>query len=335
MVLTGYGMPHVIGMLATKAGECHPEPLTAIGLMDAAVEQGYAGVEMPLPRPEVMGLDAFRAALEERGLCFVSDFMVLVDADVETVRHYLEASASVGATVVRACLSRVLCGDRRVLAEGWEGRLSAIADRLKEVLPVAEDLGVCIALENHQDATSEDLLGLAERVGHSPAYGVTLDTGNPLAVGEGPLEAARRLAPIIRHVHMKDYTIHFAPEGYRLVRCAAGDGVIDFPAILQIVRNNGHRVIPGNEVAAQPTRTIPLLEEGWWDCYPPTPSRTLIAALRVLWEKGRPAHEPYSSAWERGEDSATVAAEEWDVVRRSTAYFRSIMDPEETAFPAT
>ncbi len=51
-------------------------------------------------------------------------------------------------------------------------------------------------------------------------------------MGEDPVEAARASAPLIRHVHLKDYTIHFAPEGYRLVRCAAGDGVIDFPAIL-------------------------------------------------------------------------------------------------------
>src|SRR5207253_10391365 len=107
------------------------------------------------------------------------------------------------------------------------------------------------------------LIRLAEMSGNSPAFGVTLDTGNPLSVGEEPVEAARRLAPLIRHVHLKDYTIHFAPEGYRLVRCAAGAGVIDFLEILRIVRESAHDVIPGIEIAAQHTRTIPLLEEGW------------------------------------------------------------------------
>jgi hypothetical protein len=100
--------------------------------------------------------------------------------------------------------------------------------------------------------------------------------------------------------------------------------VVDFPAILQIIRGNGHDVVPGIEVAAQATRTIPLLEPDWWACYPPVPTTRLLGALRLLWEKGRPAQEPYSSAWERGEDSATVSAEEWDVVRRTVLYFRSI-----------
>src|SRR5206468_7323001 len=158
---------------------------------------------------------------------------------------YLKAAAAVGAKVVRSTLSGILCGDRRKLEGGWDARLAAVAQRLNEVLPCAEDLGMAIAMENHQDATTADLLSLAEMVGYSPAFGVTLDTGNPLAVGEEPVEAARRLAPIIRHVHLKDYTIHFAPEGYRLVRCAAGDGVIDFPAILDVVRRNGRDVTPG------------------------------------------------------------------------------------------
>src|SRR4029077_13114029 len=138
-------------------------------------------------------------------------------------------------------------------------------------------------------ATTDDFTRLYEMSGMSPAFGVTLDTGNPLSVGEEPVEAARRLAPLIRHVHLKDYTIHFAPEGYRLVRCAAGAGVIDFPAILDIVSKNGHDVTPGVEIAAQATRTIPLLEAEWWSCYPRRDAHDLTGALKVLWEKGRPA----------------------------------------------
>jgi hypothetical protein len=108
------------------------------------------------------------------------------------------------------------------------------------------------------------------------------------------------------------------------VRCAAGDGVIDFPEILRIVRANGHDVLPGIEIAAQSTRTIPLLEDTWWDCYPERHPEYLVEALRVLWAKGRPQDASYGSAWERGEGSASVSAEEWDVVERSVAYFRDL-----------
>ena len=334
IVLTAYGLPHSMGYLPTKQGIRRPKPLTVTDLMDLAQGLGLAGIEIPL-LPLVPSFDGAQvevaashvdpgAEAARRGLTLIADYGALLDNDEQHVRDYLALAARSGVNVVRATLSHILCGDRRTLAGGWPDHFSALAARLNTVLPVAADLGICIAVENHQDATTEDLLELAERMGHSPAFGVTLDTGNPLAVGQDPVEAARSLAPIIRHVHLKDYTIHYAPEGYRLVRCAAGDGAIDFPAILEAVRANGHNVIPGIEVAAQATRTVPLLDPGWWDGYPPRDARGLVPALQVLWRKGRPAAEPYSSAWERGEDSEAVVAEELDVVRRSARYFHAL-----------
>lgn len=332
--LCAYSLPHVMGYLPTKSGEKCAAPLSPLGLMDASQEMALAGVEFPLSAlvpsfdgkwVETDGANVdLVAELERRGLKIVADYGALLDTDAEALRTYLRTAAKAGANVVRAVLSHILCGDRRKLAGGWEAHLSDIAGRLIEVLPLAEELGLSLAVENHQDATSADLLRLYEMTGQSPAYGVTLDTGNPLAVGEDPVEYAERIAPLIRHIHAKDYTIHFASEGYRLVRCAAGDGVIDFSAILNIARSNGHEILPAIEVAAQATRTIPLLESDWWACYPPSPVTHLIPALRILWEKGRPFDEPYSSAWERGEDSATVCAEEWDVTRRSADYFRTL-----------
>jgi len=323
-LLTAYGMPHVMGYLAARDGTAHPSPLTSDRLMDAAVEMGLAGVEFPIADLTSPQLNALRDALQSRELRFVADYLVLVDCDCESFRQYLRSAARMGAKVARALMSRILCGDRRNFAGGWEARLQAVAARLREVLPLAQELGLSIGIENHQDATTDDFLRLYDMTGQHPAFGITLDTGNPLSVGEEPVEAARRLAPLIRHVHLKDYTIHFCPEGYRLVRCAAGDGCIDFPEILKIVRGNGHDIIPGIEIAAQPTRTIPLLEPEWWSHYPPRHAHEFAAALRVLWARGRSAEQPYSSAWERGEDSQEVAAEEWDVVRRSVAYFRSL-----------
>jgi sugar phosphate isomerase/epimerase len=261
------------------------------------------------------------SALRERNLRVVADYGIIVDTNAEDFRQYLRTAHRLGATVVRATLSNVLCGDRRTCAGGWPARLEACAARLREVLPTAEELGIAIAVENHQDATTDDLLRLADMAGNSSAFGITLDTGNPLAMAEDPVKSARQLAHLIRHVHLKDYTIHFAPEGYRLVRCAAGDGVIDFPAILEIVKANGHAVFPGIEIAAQATRTIPLLDRGWWSTYPPRDVIHLVGPLQILWSKGRPVDEPYSSAWERGANGEEVMAEEWNNLKRSIDYF--------------
>lgn len=323
LALTGYGLPHVLGYLPTRDGQHHPTPLSLEGLMDTACGLGLAAIEIPLAAAAIAAPEALRDALQTRELRLVPDYLTVLDAEVEEFRQFLQAANILGAKVVRMTLSHLLCGDRRSFPGGWDAHLAAVASRINKLLPYAQELGLCIAVENHQDATSADLLRLAEMTGHNPAYGVTLDTGNPLAVGEGPVEFAHRVAHLIRHIHLKDYTIHFAPEGYRLVRCAAGDGVVDFPVILQIISGNGHDLLPGIEIAAQATRTIPLLELDWWEHYPPTSATQLIPALQLLWAKGRPQNEPYSSAWERGEDSVTVSAEEWDIVRRSVGYFRT------------
>jgi sugar phosphate isomerase/epimerase len=322
--LTSFGLPHMMGYLKTRAGEAYQIPITTEELMRRSAELGLAGVECPLPKSDALSPEALRELLAKHGLRYVADYMGVLDAEVDQWRIVLNRVAQTGATVVRSVLSRILCGDRRGLEGGWNACMETLADRLNGILPIAADLGLCIAVENHQDAATEDLLRLGDLVGNSPAYGITLDAGNPLAVGQDPVDAARKLAHLIRHVHLKDYTIHFAPEGYRLVRCAAGDGVVDFPAILKIVRANGHDVLPGIEIAAQQTRTIPFLESDWWGCHEPRQVTDLLPALRILWAHGRSQHEPYFSAWERGEDSAAVAAEEWDIVTRSVEYFRSL-----------
>src|SRR5689334_24711870 len=126
-------MPHVMGYLATKGGHAHPKPLDTIGLMDAAVELGLAGVEIPLARrvPSFEGkyVDVaepesdLRAALQGRNLKLVADYGVLIDHPAEHFIDYLKLAHRTGAKVVRATLSTVLCGDRRNLPGGWDARL--------------------------------------------------------------------------------------------------------------------------------------------------------------------------------------------------------------------
>jgi sugar phosphate isomerase/epimerase len=316
-------MPHWTGFVPTKDGAPCAKILSHTQIMDKAVELNLSGVEFQLNGAADFKWEPLKDALAERKLSYVADFMVLADADLENCKRAMQQANKLGAKVFRALLSMLLCGDRRPHPGGWEECLKSAAARLNALLPLAADLGLCIAMENHQDACSMDLLKLAEMVKHHPAFGITLDTGNPLAVGEGPLEFAREVAPLVRHVHCKDYTIHYAiMEGYRLVRCAAGSGVIDFPAIIKVIRENGHAVTFGVEVAAQPTRTIPIFDQGWWKTYDRHHARKFPPVIKILTAHGHPQERPYSSAWERGEPSEVVIAEEWELMRKSAAYFQ-------------
>ena len=54
-------------------------------------------------------------------------------------------------------------------------------------------------------------------------------------VAEAPLDFTRVIAPYVRHVHLKDYRVQWTDEGFRLVRCAIGDGAVPFKELFAIL----------------------------------------------------------------------------------------------------
>src|SRR5207248_3853653 len=233
--LCAFGIPYTCGLTWAGTERANPRPLTAAAFMDLAASRGLESVEFPLrgmlPDTSPETLREVRRQLDAAGLG-----IVVPGGRVERTHlaEQIELARQLGASTVRCTLSSILCGDRRHLEGGWRAHLDGCAAELEAVVPLAEERRVAIAIENHQDAASDDLLALCRRF-ESLYVGVTLDTGNPLAVMEEPLAFARRLAPYLRHVHLKDYQVWRAGSGCRLVRCAMGRGVIDFPALYALM----------------------------------------------------------------------------------------------------
>src|SRR5450432_3261816 len=132
MALNSYGMPHVMGYLATQSGSAPRQALSAIGLMDAAIEMGLAAVEFPTPA-DVESAKRLVDALRERDLAIVSDLPISLDSDAEPIRQCIKAAALLGAKVVRVILSGILCGDRRNFPGGWENHLQKRAQQLRKI----------------------------------------------------------------------------------------------------------------------------------------------------------------------------------------------------------
>ena len=88
------------------------------------------------------------------------------------------------------------------------------------------------------------------------------------AVGEHPLAFAERILPILKHVHIKDYTVHPTSSGYRLKRCAIGDGVVNWPEIIALFDREVPHIQGCIELGASVARHIRLLEEDWWATFP-------------------------------------------------------------------
>jgi sugar phosphate isomerase/epimerase len=321
--VAAYSFPCGCGFLRRDAQNDHPKRLDATGMIELATTWNLSGVEIPLQRMlpdlELATIDQLGAALHERNLTLVADTGVV---DVPTLEVIFPLAARAGARVVRAQLSNILEGARAGMPGGWQAHFSEIRRRIVELGPLLAEYDLTLALENHQDATSDDLLALCDAGGEH--VGITFDVVNPLAVGEEPFAFARKIGPWIRNVHIKDYQIYPTASGYRLVRAAIGQGVIDWAAMRALLREVAPAATQHIELAALYGRHIRLLEDNWWQGYPPRDVREVVPALRFAAEHARPADEPWQTPWEREAPDHEVAQWEMEQFEASVRHLRAL-----------
>jgi 3-oxoisoapionate decarboxylase len=299
-----------------------PCPATFDGMIDLAAHYGLGVAEAPLPADTPHAEAArLRERAAEAGIRLVLAGGLAADAPLEAL---IPLASALGSRTLRLTISRILEGDRRAAGRaGWEEMRAAAVRRLRAARPLAEDQGVALAVENHQDADSDDLLWLCEHVG-GDFIGVNLDTGNPLAVGEGPVEFAARIAPVLKNVHLKDYRMHRTPSGYRLVRCPLGDGVVDFAALFRLFAAEAPAATCSIELGATQARHIRLLEDDYWEHFAPRPIPRLLPALRLLQQHGLPETDEWRTPHEQGAPDAERAVYEHSEFERSVAYLADL-----------
>ena len=133
------------------------------------------------------------------------------------------------------------------------GQIKSVAARLKQIIPAAEAAGVKIAVENHCDTFSEEILWLLDRVDH-PRVGACIDTVNAFMVMEDPMVAIENLAPRAYTNHFRDDRIVFQRDGCKLTGTAVGDGDIDIKRAYDIIKTQS----PMNRINIETEMEIPL-----------------------------------------------------------------------------
>ena len=285
-------------------------------LMDKAIAAGLQGVE--LPASLMHGEDATSVAryARERGL-----FITLETEwyDPNKLSSAIDLCVRLGAGTIRTIVGGAkLGGDRRPLAGRWQSFLQDVLAGLREATAIAERAGMNLAVENHQDLASEELLWLCESIG-SRRFGITLDTGSTLATAEEPVDYARRTSPYVHNVHLKDYQVYLYNEGYRLVRCPLGQGVVDFPALFNIFSETCPHVTMSIELGALQARHVRVLANDYWPDYPPRSAAQLANVLRFVMDNARPSGD-WRTPYERNEPVEAIIAYEDQQLEASLAY---------------
>ncbi len=346
--LASYSFPCSCGYAQRKDKSNFQRPMDAYALADLAAQNGLSSIEIPLDVKMMLPdmthgtIDALKAYLDQRNLGLLVDTGI-VDAD--KLSQILPAAARAGARVVRAVVSGILEGNRYTIVNGadpngsgwgkltlgggptassWQNYLEEIHRRVEAVLPLLKEYDLVLALENHQDCTSDELLAFCDI--DPTRIGITLDVVNPLAVCEDPYAFARKVGPHIRDVHLKDYTVRATPSGYRLIRAAVGQGVIDWQTLLAAVAEVAPTAYLHIELAAIFNRHVRVFEDQWWSSFPPRPIQEIVPALRFLHQHAVPDSVPWQTPWELDGENAPEDTHQYEMAQFafSVSYLKSL-----------
>jgi len=145
---------------------------------------------------------------------------------------------SIGATVMRVVGSSLM-----FLHEPHQPQIERLTGMFTEAVKVAEDYGIRMAIENHIDFTSDEILQLIETVG-SPYLGLNFDTGNFLRLLDDPIKGMEKLAKYTYATHIKDLKVQegIAPdEWFFFSSTPVGDGYVDNAKLARMLKDVGYQ----------------------------------------------------------------------------------------------
>ncbi len=159
-------------------------------------------------------------------------------AAYEEMIEHIEYASRIGAEVMR-----VVGSSLQFRFEPHEPQLEKLAFMFSEATKIAEQKGIRLAVENHIDYNSKEILQLVQSV-NSSNFGVNFDTGNFLRVLDDPIQAMEILAPYVFATHIKDLLpVKGLPvNAWNFFSCVPTNaGLIDNAELARILKNNNYQ----------------------------------------------------------------------------------------------
>jgi 3-oxoisoapionate decarboxylase len=159
-------------------------------------------------------------------------------SEYDDMVHSIERAVAIGADVMR-----VVGSSFTWRKEPHGPQVKALIEQFRRAVPLAEQAGVKMAVENHIDFTGDEMVELIEGVG-SPNFGINFDTGNFLRLLDDPVKGMQKLAKYTFATHIKDLKINpdASPDDwYFFSSVPVGDGLIDNVALARMLKNANYQ----------------------------------------------------------------------------------------------
>jgi sugar phosphate isomerase/epimerase len=158
-------------------------------------------------------------------------------AAYEEMIEHIEYADQIGAKVMR-----VVGSSLQFRFDPHEPQLEKLGYQFSEATKIAEKYGIRLAVENHIDYNSDEILQLINHV-NSPYFGVNFDSGNFLRVLDDPIQAMEKLAPHVYATHIKDMLpVKGVPvnEWYFFSCVPTNEGLIDNRKLAEILHRHNY-----------------------------------------------------------------------------------------------
>lgn len=297
----------------------HQEGFDVHAFIDRAAAEGFDGVSISANDSNyrhLKGIEDWRlTAIRER----IQEYGLLCDLDTS----HTEASHMIKMLGV----AKAIGADKLRTYTKYDDTPAAMIKQtitdLKEVAPVAENLGITVMLENHESFTGGEIAEVLTVV-DNPYIAALYDYGNSQMVLEDPLDCLEAMAPFSRSAHVKDHVALQAensPDGkLSILGVPIGEGYLEIEEttkrLLQVGCNNI------------------VFENSWGYRAPVRDSRKNEAGLALLGKGSfQFAEEPITSErymvdWEQLAPHQLIEREH-DAHERSLKWFRELLEKVE------
>ena len=150
----------------------------------------------------------------------------------------IERARAIGADVMRVVGSSLMFRN-----QPHQPQLERLTRMFSDAVKVAEKSGVRLAVENHIDFNSDEMLSLITAV-DSPFLGINFDTGNFVRLLDDPIKGMEKLAKHVYATHIKDLRPQkgvAADEWYFFSCTPVGDGIVDNLKLASLLARVGYQ----------------------------------------------------------------------------------------------
>ena len=178
------------------------------GLKTICYTMGVAQLESPDPAVRAIGIEQFKVRLE--------------------------TAHTLGSSRIMLNQGGKASGNPSATNRKW------IIESLGEALPLANAAGIEVTIETHngKEAPFKTSAHFSEAIAQVPDLRVCFDTGNSFSNGEDPLQGYLNNKEHVSHMHFKD--IRAGTLGNSKGVCPPGTGLVDLPAIIKAMKENGY-----------------------------------------------------------------------------------------------